>query len=105
MMDNQYLIPANTKRSGLILGYFRGVDIALLGTGSFISLIALAIIGTGSNMMTLIMILSPGFISAALVFPIPNYHNLRVLLVRMIIYFSNRRKYVWKGWEYHEKYR
>ena len=41
-MYDQYLIPANTKRGRLILGWFRPFDLALFGTGLLISLIMLA---------------------------------------------------------------
>ena len=32
-MDNSYLIPANSKKSMLILGYFNTVDLIIFGCG------------------------------------------------------------------------
>ena len=41
-MYDQYLIPANTKRGKLILGWFRPFDLALVSTGILITMILLA---------------------------------------------------------------
>ena len=47
--------------------------------------------------VTLIPIVTAGF----LVFPIPNYHNVRTLIGEVYnYYFVNRRKYIWRGWCY-----
>ena len=30
--------------------------------------------------------------------PIPNYHNVRTALKSIYLFYSNRRRYIWKGW-------
>ena len=97
MNNNQYLIPANTKRGKYILSIFRPVDLAVFLTGVSISFILLiAFPNTGS----LIKIFSvfPGLICAGLVVPLPNYHNVMVCLGEIISFYSNNRNYKWRGW-------
>ena len=74
-MYNQYLIPANTKKGKLILGLFRPFDLALFGSGILASLLLLAILPLNSTALTIIL-LSPAFICAFLVMPVPYYHNM-----------------------------
>ena len=98
-MENQYLIPANTKKGQLILSMFRPVDLAILLTGvgiTFVLLIVLANMKAG----TVIMLLAtfPLLISVGLVFPIPNYHNVLVAIQEMMNFYSNNRNYKWRGW-------
>jgi len=37
-----------------------------------------------------------------LIFPMPNYHNIRTFLGEMIDFYTGLRRYIWKGWCYHE---
>lgn len=97
MISDGYLIPANSKRGQLILNYFRTIDIIIFGIGLTISFILLLIIGTG-NLTQTIIILTPAAISALLVAPIPNYHNVLVFATNICMFFYNRRSYIWKGW-------
>ena len=46
MGNNQYMIPANSKNSMLILGMFNATDLIICGTGMTITLILLFIIKT-----------------------------------------------------------
>lgn len=98
-MDNNYLIPANTKKGQLIFSIFRPFDLAIFVTGVAITLILL-IIFSSVNAGTVPMILSvfPGFICILLVWPIPNYHNVLVAIQEMIGFYSNNRNYKWRGW-------
>ena len=41
---NEYLIPANTKRGKLILGYFRMIDMIILGVGIAITFVLLLLV-------------------------------------------------------------
>ena len=43
-MRNNYLIPANSKKSQLILNAFRGVDLMVMGAGAFLTLALMFII-------------------------------------------------------------
>ena len=100
MNQNQYLIPANTKKGELLLGIFRPIDAAIFGIGVGITLLLLLILsagnligGTGS-----ILAILPAGIATMLVFPFPNYHNVMVAIGELIAFYTNRQKYVWRGW-------
>ena len=101
-----YLIPANSKRSMLIFGYFRPLDLGIFLSGVVLTLIFLVVIGNNSAFAFIIKLL-PVCIGAFLVLPIPNYHNVRVLIMEIYDFFMSRRIFIWKGWcftsEYTEK--
>lgn len=96
---NNYLIPANSKKSQLILGFFTGVDLILFGSGVGITLILLLTIQS-ANMGVMLLILAPALITGFLVMPVPYYHNVLQFIVNIYTYFSERRRYYWKGWCY-----
>ena len=96
-MVNNYLIPANTKSGQLILGYFKPFDLILLGTGVLISLVLLMTFPMSSNWQVILVVM-PGLLSAFLVIPIPNYHNILTIIIEAYTFLTNRRNYVWKGW-------
>ena len=98
-MYNNYLIPANTKRWQLILGIFRPFDLALFGTGLFITILLLAFCPLSSTAVT-ILILSPAMVTGFLVMPVPNYHNILNIIIEAYQFFTNRQTYRWKGWCY-----
>lgn len=98
-MYGQYLIPANTKRGKLLLGWFRPFDLALVGTGIFITMILLAFLPLSSTFVT-ILILAPGLISSFLVLPLPYYHNMLTVIVELYEFLTQRQTYRWKGWCY-----
>lgn len=92
-----YLIPANSKRSALIAGIFRNVDLAIFATGIIITIVLLFIIEDAS-LVGVIIKLAPALICSFLILPIPNYHNTLCLIRDVITFFTNRRVYLWKGW-------
>ena len=96
-MNGEYLIPANTKRGKLIFGWFRPFDIALFGCGLLVSFILLAFLPL-ANTWVVILVLSPAFITAFLVMPVPYYHNMLNIIVELYEYLTNRQTYRWKGW-------
>lgn len=100
MNGNQYLIPANTKKGELIFGIFMPVDLAIFLTGVGITLLFLVIVSTFDILdnYTSILGLLPALVAVFLVFPFPNYHNIRVAIGEMITFYSNRQKYNWRGW-------
>ena len=51
MGNNDYLIPANSKRSMLILGMFNSTDVLLVGTGFTITLITRNCINNNANVI------------------------------------------------------
>lgn len=98
-MDNMYLIPANSKKSMLLFGLFTKVDLALFLIGVGTSLLLLMILPIESILMAVIA-LAPGLVCAFLVFPVPNYHNIRTVIQLAWQFYTTRQKYIWRGWCY-----
>lgn len=99
-MDYNYLVPANSKKQGLIFGFLKQIDLIILLIGITISFLLLMFLPV-SEVWGMLLTILPGCTAAFLVFPIPNYHNSRVFFHEMYkFYFVNRRKYVWRGWCY-----
>ena len=96
-MDQNYLIPANTKKSKLILGFFTPVDSIIFGVGVSVTIIMLLIF-QGMTFNMAIVILMPALISGFLVIPVPNYHNVLQLITNIVTFILNRKRYYWKGW-------
>ena len=102
-MQNSYLIPANTKKSQLILGFFTGIDLIIFSIGLVISFLMILLFNYVSLGYLLLMAL-PGLISTFLVMPVPHYHNVLQLLTNIFNFFTNRRTYYWKGWCMYENF-
>ena len=100
---NNYLIPANSKRSMLIFGLFTKFDLILFGCGLGLTLLLLITVPSLESPYIAVLAIMPGLISGFLVLPIPNYHNTLTFLVSMYRFYTGRRKYVWKGWCYNAK--
>lgn len=92
-----YLIPANTKKGQLIFGMFRPVDLILFGSGILITLVLLLTIEMSSTLVTIIILL-PALVTGFLVVPVPYYHNMLIIILELIEFFRNQRRYEWKGW-------
>ena len=103
MNNNNYLIPANTKKSQLILGFFTPTDLVIFIVGCVWSFIMLLIVGA-VNLTVLILIMLPALIGAFLVMPVPHYHNVLQLLTNVFNFYSNRRQYYWRGWCVSERF-
>ena len=99
-----YLIPANAKKGTLIFGMFTKFDLVLFGIGILVSVLLLISISP-ETLKAAIICLLPLFISAFLVVPIPNYHNVLTLIKEMIDFFYGRRNYKWEGWCYKDEYK
>ena len=95
-MEN-YLIPANTKMSQLILGFFTPVDLIIFGTGCLITIVMLLVFQDMDFSMAL-MVLMPALVSGFLVIPVPNYHNVLQLIMNIVTFLLGRKRYYWKGW-------
>lgn len=96
-MNNNYIIPANSKKSQLLLGFFTPLDLILFGSGVGITLILLLVIQS-ANLAIMLLILAPALITGFLVLPVPNYHNVLQFIVNVYTYYSENRKYIWRGW-------
>ena len=100
---NGYLVPANSKKGTLILNMFRPFDLILFGIGAFITLLMFMIINTENTVIVLLSCVPMG-VTALLVVPIPNYHNVLCAIQSIFNFFFERRNYVWKGWCFYEKF-
>ena len=94
---NQYLVPANSKKSRLIFGFFTPRDLIVCGVGGLLTLVILVVLKDPA-MWELILAVLPLLTAATLVFPIANYHNVLQLLINIFSFIFNRKKYYWKGW-------
>ncbi len=97
---NEYLIPANANRGKLIFGFFRPVDLIVFGSGILATFILLLVFQNFlSNIWMALLILSPALVTGLLVLPVPNQHNVMVVIGEIYkYYFVNRNKYIWRGW-------
>ncbi len=102
-MNNSYLIPANSKKSQLILGFFKPVDLIILVVGCVWSLVMLLLIPE-ATLLVIVLILLPALISAFLVMPVPHYHNILQLITNVVNFYTGRRQYYWKGWSIYERF-
>lgn len=96
-MNSQYLIPANSKRSMLILGLFTPIDLAIFGVGVLITVVLLFTINT-NEIREMMIILTPLIISSIMVAPVPNHRNVWNFTANIYKYFTNARRYYWRGW-------
>ena len=76
---NNYLIPANSKKSQLILGMFTMGDLIVFLVGVTIT-VALLLVFKTNSMAAMIGFASPALLAALLVAPVPNYHNVMQLI-------------------------
>jgi len=94
---DQYLIPANTKKSQLILGFFTPIDLIIFSVGCLSTVIMLFVF-KGLTFSMAIVVLMPALIAGFLVIPVPNYHNVLQLLTNIFTFLMGRKRYYWKGW-------
>ena len=98
-MQNSYLIPANSKRSMLILSLFAPIDVVIFAIGSVTSFaLVMALNGTAKSLTDILFLLLPAIVSAAMVVPVPNHRNVWQLTAHVYTYLINNRHYYWKGW-------
>ncbi len=97
MGNNEYMIPANSKNSMLILGMFNATDLIIGGTGMAITLILLFIV-KADTLMGAFIILLPLLVCVFLIVPLPNQHNVRTFIKNIWTYFVEQKEYRWKGW-------
>ncbi len=96
-MNNSYLIPANSKKSLLKFGAFNTVDLIIFGCGVGLSFLLMMMLPV-DNFTVAILAITPGLICAFLVIPVPNYHNVRTVIINAWNFYTTRQKYIWKGW-------
>ena len=94
---NNYLIPANSKKGQLMFGIFRPIDLGVLISCAFITLLLMFIV-KGEAFTILVVKLLPLTIGVLLVVPIPYYHNVLVFIEEAIIFLMEPKQFPWKGW-------
>ena len=94
---NNYLIPANSKKSQLILGFFTPVDLILFGSGCGLTLLLLMLVRNASAVQ-MIIILLPALVTGFLVTPVLYYHNVLQFIINVVSFIFNTRRYYWRGW-------
>ncbi len=99
----QFLIPANSKKSMLIFGVFETFDLILFAVGVGATILLLLIIAP-SSLLTAVIDLLPAVICGFLVLPVPNYHNIRVVIQEVYRFYTTRQKFIWKGWCVKDEY-
>ena len=96
-MNNNYLIPANSKKSMLIFGLFNKFDLILFASGILATMLMVMILPI-DNLVVAILALLPAAVTGFLVFPVPNYHNTLTVIMAAWMFFTTRQKFIWKGW-------
>ena len=94
---NNYLIPANSKRSMLILSLFTPVDLIIFGVGGGLTGLLMMTVQAETS-LDLVVIVAPLIIGGLMVAPVPNHRNVWQLTANIYNYLSHRRTYYWKGW-------
>ena len=89
---NNYLIPANSKKSQLILGFFTPIDLALFGSGCGLTLLLLMLVRNASA-VEMIIILLPALVTGFLVTPVLYYHNVLQFIINVVSFIFNARRY------------
>ena len=103
MDNNSYLVPANAKKGTLIFNMFTPFDLTLFGVGAAITMLLLAIVPSTNTVIVLLCCL-PVAITGLLVMPIPNYHNVLTAINSIISFYTERRRFIWKGWCFYEQF-
>lgn len=94
---DQFLIPANSKKSLYIFGLFTMNELIMFASGVGITLILLIALPL-NNAIASAIALMPALVTGLLVLPVPQYHNVMTFLKEMFAFYSERQKFVWKGW-------
>lgn len=98
-MNGNYLIPANSKRSMLILSLFAPIDVAIGASGAVVTFMLLMVFGTHANgLLDLLLFSTPALVCALMIVPIPNHRNIWQLTVHIYIYLMSNKQYYWRGW-------
>jgi len=93
----QFLIPANSKKSMLILSFFNLTDLIIFGVGCSLTFILLMAVDT-NDLTNALLVLVPALVTGFLIIPVPYHHNVRTLIGNIYSYFTRRRTYYWRGW-------
>ncbi len=95
---NNYLIPANSKKSMLILGFFTPIDLIIFGLGCTFTLVMLFMFNSKVELSAMLLFLAPALVTGFLVMPVPYYHNILQLLTNVVTFIFGRKRFYWRGW-------
>lgn len=95
---NNFLIPANSKKSMLILGWFTPIDLVIFALGCTFTFIMVFIFNSKMDLGTMVIVLAPALIATFLVMPVPNYHNVLQLITNIVTFMLGRKRFYWRGW-------
>lgn len=95
-MDN-YLIPANSKRSMLIFSIFRPIDLAIFIVGGVLTFL-LIFINNPEDLTDVFVDLIPLIIGTVMVTPVPNQMNIWTFTVNVYSFLIHQRNFRWRGW-------
>lgn len=95
-MNNNYLIPANSKIT-INTRFFTPVDLILFGSGCGLTLLLLMLVRNASAVQ-MIIILLPALVTGFLVTPVLYYHNVLQFIINVVSFIFNTRRYYWRGW-------
>lgn len=101
---NAFLIPANSKKSMLIFGMFRSIDLIILAIGISITLILLLTLNL-SEIGPTVLAVTPGAVAIILVFPVAHYHNVLTVILSIYRFFTSRERFIWRGWCFSEEFK
>ena len=88
----------------ILISIFTAFDLILVSIGTVVTILMLVILQPSTFGVAIICLL-PLLVTAFLVIPIANYHNVLTLIREIIFFFYNRRNYKWKGWCYKDEFK
>lgn len=94
---NNFLIPANSKRSMLKFGIFRTIDLVIFITGIVLTFIMIFIFSP-KNLVDVGIDLIPLTVCSIMVVPVPNQMNIWAFTVNIYSFLVHQRNYRWRGW-------
>ena len=94
---NNYLIHANTKRSMLIFGIFRPIDLGIFITGGVLTFVMI-FINNPQDLTDVFIDLIPLLVGSIMITPVPNQMNIWSFTVNVYSFLIHQRNYRWRGW-------
>ena len=94
---NNYLIPANSKRSMLIFGIFRPIDLGIFITGGVLTFVMI-FINNPQDLTDVFIDLIPLLVGSIMITPVPNQMNIWSFTVNVYSFLIHQRNYRWRGW-------
>ena len=94
---NNYLIPANSKRSMLIFGIFRPIDLGIFITGGVLTFVMI-FVNNPQDLTDVFIDLIPLLVGSIMITPVPNQMNIWSFTVNVYSFLIHQRNFRWRGW-------